>query len=118
MAKYFILHYIMTVGIAFLKKEMVELTLWNWEVQVVKEDRLHKMRDCWPDGQSKSITNLLVNSPSETVFLESIDTTAIYKPSEELFKLMDSVIQKIREEIITQIITNGTNARICDMLEK
>lgn len=54
----------------------------------------------WTDDISISITIFLVNSLGGTILLKSVNTSTIYK-SGELFKLMDSMIQKVRKNNFT-----------------
>lgn len=58
----------------------------------------------WTDDKSRFITNLLINSPSGSVFLESTETYAICKNGEVLFKFPDSLIQKFSKENVTHVI--------------
>ena len=39
--------------------------------------------DGWTDGKGISLTNFLVNSPSGTVFLKSIDTSDVIKDGQK-----------------------------------
>lgn len=55
-----------------------------------------------------------MNGPSETLFLESVDTFAINKSGNELFKLMHSTIQRISKENVTQAITRSIYTHISD----
>ncbi|MEI4889784.1 DUF domain-containing protein, partial [Klebsiella pneumoniae] len=56
------------------------------------------MSDGWTDGKRRSITNFLVNSPNGTVFLKSLNTSGIIKSAENLFGMLDDVIEEIGEE--------------------
>src|SRR5436190_4887368 len=56
------------------------------------------MSDGWTDGKSRSITNFLVNNPSGTVFLKSVDTSSIAKSEKKLWELLDSMIQEVGPE--------------------
>lgn len=58
------------------------------------------------------MTNFFVNTPSETVILEPINTYAIYKNDEELVKL-DFMTQKIGKEHATQVFTNSVSSCLC-----
>lgn len=61
-----------------------------------------------------------INNCSETVFLESVDTFAIYKSVEEWFELMDFIIQKVSEESATKYYYWWSSAYVFvrQMLEK
>ena len=52
----------------------------------------------WSDKKNRSLTNFLVNSPSETVFLKSLDTSDVIKDAQKLFELLDSLVEEIGEE--------------------
>ena len=70
------------------------------------------MSDGWTDNRERSITNFLVNSPKGTVFLKSIDTSNISKNAENLFQLLDSLVQEIWEENVVQVVTDSASAYI------
>ena len=53
------------------------------------------MLDGWTNNRERSITNFLVNSPKGTVFLKYIDTFDISKNAENLFQMLDSLVQEI-----------------------
>ena len=55
------------------------------------------MSDAWMDKRQRSIINFLVNSPSGTMFLKSIDASDYVKTSEKLFELLDDVVEEIGE---------------------
>lgn len=57
------------------------------------------------------ISNFLAKSPNGIIFLEPVDTFRIYNNGEELFKLMDSIVQK-GEENVTQVITGGASTYV------
>ena len=65
------------------------------------------MSDGWTDAKYRSITNFLVNSPRGTVFLKSIDTSGISKNADNLFELLDSMVDDIGEENVIQVATNS-----------
>jgi len=67
------------------------------------------MSDGWTDGCNRSITNFLINSPSGTVFLKSVDTSDIIKSADNLFTLLDSVVEEIGESNVVQVITDGAS---------
>lgn len=45
------------------------------------------------DGKGRPPINLLVNSASGTVFLNSIDTNDIIKDVKQMFELLDSLVE-------------------------
>jgi len=67
------------------------------------------MCDGWTDGKGRSLTNFLVNSPSETVFLKSIDTSNVIKDAKQMFELLDSMIEEIEEDNVVQVVTDGAS---------
>ena len=50
------------------------------------------------DNRERSITKFFVKNSKGTVFLKSIDTSNISKNVENLFQLLDYLVQEIREE--------------------
>lgn len=67
------------------------------------------MCDGWTDGKGRSLTNFLVNSPSGTVFLKSIDTSNVIQDAKQMFELLDSVIEEIGEDNVVQVVTDGAS---------
>ena len=70
------------------------------------------MSDGWTDNRERSITNFLVNSPKGTIFLKSIDISDISKNAENLFQLLDSLVQEIGEENVVQVATDSALAYV------
>ncbi|XP_052187762.1 uncharacterized protein LOC127798293 [Diospyros lotus] len=70
------------------------------------------MSDGWTDRKSRSLTNFLVNSPSGTVFLKSIDTSDVIKDAQKLFELLDSLVEEIGEENVVQVVTDSASAYV------
>lgn len=68
------------------------------------------MSDGWTDGKQRSITNFLVNSPSGTVFVKSIDTSSFAKDAKKLFEMLDEVVEEVGEENVVQVITDSAAA--------
>lgn len=66
------------------------------------------MSDSWTNSKSRSITNFLVNSPSGTIYWESVDTSTSAKSAKELFRLLDRMIQKVGADNSVQVVVNGT----------
>ncbi|XP_042051749.1 uncharacterized protein LOC121797083 [Salvia splendens] len=68
------------------------------------------MSDGWSDRKQRSIINFLVNSPSGSVFIRSIDASGIVKTGEKIFEMLDSMVDEIGEENVVQVVTvNGSN---------
>lgn len=70
------------------------------------------MSDGWTDGKGRTITNFLVNSPMGTIFLKSVDTSAISNDGINLFKLLDSIVDEVGEENVVQVITDCASAYV------
>ncbi|XP_028753001.1 uncharacterized protein LOC114712623 [Neltuma alba] len=67
------------------------------------------MCDGWTDGKGRSLTNFLVNSPSGTVFLKSVDTSSVIKDAKQMFELLDNMIEEIGEDNVVQVVTDGAS---------
>ncbi|KAH1213868.1 hypothetical protein GmHk_14G041740 [Glycine max] len=68
------------------------------------------MSDGWIDKKRRSICNFLVNSPKGIVFLYSWNTSDISKTANKVLKMLDDVVNFVREENVVQVITdNATN---------
>ncbi|RZC19412.1 hypothetical protein D0Y65_006298 [Glycine soja] len=61
------------------------------------------MTDALTDRR-RTILNFLLNSPKGIVFLKYIDASEICKTSKAIFKMMDEVVAKVREEAIFKMI--------------
>ncbi|KAI3845209.1 hypothetical protein MKX03_024867 [Papaver bracteatum] len=96
------------VRVTNLKKkvEYVQGTLEAFK-QEWKRTGCTLMSDGWTDKKHRSITNFLVNSPSGTFFLKSIDTSDIQHNTENLFALLDGIVEEVGEENVVQVITDG-----------
>ncbi|XP_039146891.1 uncharacterized protein LOC120284165 [Dioscorea cayenensis subsp. rotundata] len=102
------------VRVTYLKKEvenvndMLEKYKNEWE----KKIGCTLMSDGWTNGRGRSITNFLVNSPSGTVFLKSIDTSNISHSGENMFELLDSMVEEIGEDHVVQVVTDSASAYV------
>lgn len=68
------------------------------------------MSDAWTDGKGRSIINFLVNSPSGTMFIKSVDASSYMHTGEKLFELLNAFVDEIGEANVVQIVTdNGSN---------
>nr|KYP42310.1 hypothetical protein KK1_036302 [Cajanus cajan] len=65
------------------------------------------MTDGWTDKKRRTIINFLVNSPKGTVFLKSIDASAISKTAEKVFEMMDSIVEEVGEDNVVQVVTDN-----------
>ncbi|RWR88638.1 hypothetical protein CKAN_01766500 [Cinnamomum micranthum f. kanehirae] len=101
----------------------VRHTFLHKEVQLIEKslDQYRKewsqcgctlMTDGWTDGKNRSITNFLVNSPRGTVFIKSVDTSSICKNAQNMFELIDSVVEEIGEEHVVQVVTDSAAALV------
>ncbi|WJX65679.1 hypothetical protein P8452_50312 [Trifolium repens] len=90
-------------------KEELKLTM-----EVLEEHRaMWKITGCTimvdgcTDMDSRTILNLLVNSPLGTIFLKSIDASEILGWPDKLFKMMDDIVEEVGEENVVQIVTEN-----------
>ncbi|XP_057452324.1 uncharacterized protein LOC130744151 [Lotus japonicus] len=67
------------------------------------------MCDGWTDRNGRSLTNFLVNSPSRTVFLKSVDTSTVIKDANQMFNFLDSMVEEIGEHNVVQEVTDGSS---------
>jgi len=65
------------------------------------------MTDGWTDKKRRTIINFLVNIPKGTVFLKSIDASAISKTAEKVFDMMDNIVEEVGEENVIQVVTDN-----------
>ena len=65
------------------------------------------MSDGWTDKKRRSICNVLVNSPKETIFLSSVDTSNISKTADKVFEMLDAIVERIEEENVVQAVTDN-----------
>ncbi|PON53148.1 Ribonuclease H-like domain containing protein, partial [Trema orientale] len=67
------------------------------------------MSDGWKDGRQRNLINFLVNNPSGTVFLKSVDASEYIKDAKLIFKLLDDVIAEVGEHLVVQVITDNAS---------
>ncbi|XP_052619769.1 uncharacterized protein LOC111887978 [Lactuca sativa] len=68
------------------------------------------MSDFWTDGKGRALINFLVNCPTGTVFLKSIDASEHVKDAQLIVKMINQVIEDVGKENIVQFLTdNGSN---------
>ncbi|XP_020090213.1 uncharacterized protein LOC109711517 isoform X2 [Ananas comosus] len=70
------------------------------------------MCDGWKDRRERTLINFLANSPMGTVFIESIDASNYTKTGEEMFKLLDSMVERIGEVNVIQIVTDSASNNV------
>ena len=68
------------------------------------------LSDGWKDMRGRSLINFLVNNPYGTIFLRSIDASDVVKNADMLFKLLDNIVEEVREEIVVQVVTDNASA--------
>ena len=74
----------------------------------MEENRLHSK--CLVDGLMVAlILSFLVNSPKMIVFLKNIDTSNISKNANNLFELLDIMVDDIGEENVVQVIIDSAS---------
>ncbi|XP_028113555.1 uncharacterized protein LOC114311629 isoform X2 [Camellia sinensis] len=101
------------VRVSFLKKKVDHV---NASLEVYRKEWKKTgctiMSDGWTDGKSHSLTNFLVNSPSGTVFIKSIDTSSAIKNSMKLFEMLDDIVNEIGEENVVQVVTDSASVYV------
>lgn len=68
------------------------------------------MSDGWSDMKNKSLINILVNNPYDTIFLRSVDAFDRVSYVDYIFSILDETIEEIWEKIMVQIITDNASA--------
>ena len=97
--------------VPLLKKEL-ELTKEMLKGQ--EEERVNFgcsiMSDAWTDKKNRTLINFMVNSPSGTMFVKSVDAFAYMKTGEKIFELLDAFVEEIGEKNVVQVVSdNGSN---------
>ena len=66
------------------------------------------MSDGWTDKKRRCICNFLVNSPKGIVFffffLSSVDTSNMSKTIDNVFEMLDVIVERIEEENVVQVV--------------
>ena len=62
------------------------------------------MSDFWTDGKGRSLINFLVNCPTGTIFLKSIDASEHVKDANLIVNMINEVIEDVGEENIVQVL--------------
>ena len=65
------------------------------------------MSDGWTNKKRHSICKFFMNSPKEIVFLYSLDTLDISKTTDKVLKMLDDVVNFVREENVVQVVTDS-----------
>ncbi|KAK4283950.1 hypothetical protein QN277_000847 [Acacia crassicarpa] len=97
--------------VPFLKKEIEET---NKMLKKQKEEWVDFgcsiMSDAWTDKKNRTLINFMVNSPSGTMFVRSVDASSYMKTGEKVFQLLDDFVEEIGEKNVVQVVTdNGSN---------
>ncbi|XP_042427540.1 uncharacterized protein LOC122015007 isoform X2 [Zingiber officinale] len=64
--------------------------------------------DEWTDMKGKFYCNFLVNNPAGTIFMKSIDTSGFSETTENIFEVLEEILEKVGEENVVQVMTNNT----------
>nr|XP_033508858.1 uncharacterized protein LOC104084442 [Nicotiana tomentosiformis]XP_033508859.1 uncharacterized protein LOC104084442 [Nicotiana tomentosiformis] len=104
-------------GPGFQPPTMHELRTWILKEEVANFNRMleeHKnswkqygcsiMSDSWSDGKSRCFINFLVNSPTCTFFLRSIDASDSIKSGEMLASHLNKLVDDVGEGNVVQMI--------------
>ncbi|XP_050384970.1 uncharacterized protein LOC126801599 [Argentina anserina] len=67
------------------------------------------MSDGWTDGNGRVLLNFLLNSPTCTFFLKSIDASGSVKNCSLMLKYVDEGVREVGEENVVQIITDNAS---------
>jgi len=67
------------------------------------------MCDGWTNGKGRSLTNFLLNSPSGTICLKSINFSDVIKDGKKMYELLDSIVDEIGEDHVFQVVTDGAS---------
>ncbi|KAE8668729.1 3-hydroxyisobutyryl-CoA hydrolase 1-like [Hibiscus syriacus] len=70
------------------------------------------MSDGWRDSVAYKDINFLVNSPKGSVFIKSIDASDIVKNTEQLFIMLDDVVEEVGEKNVVQVVTDNASAYV------
>ena len=102
------------VRVPFLKKE-VEYTndLMKRNLEERSKVGCSIMSDGWSDRKNRGLINFLVNTPSGSMFVRSIDASSFSKTGERIFELLDTFVVEMGVENVVQVVTdNGANYKL------
>eukprot|EP00253_Pinus_taeda_P028775 PITA_28775 len=81
------------------------------------ETRCTIMSDGWTDQRNRTLINLLISCPVDTMFLKLVDASDKVKTTKLICKMMEEVIQEVGEEHVVQIVTdNAANYMVASRL--
>ncbi|XP_076955019.1 uncharacterized protein LOC143629695 [Bidens hawaiensis] len=68
------------------------------------------LSDGWRDCTvQKDIVNFLVNSPKGSVFMKSIDVSAITKDAHTLARMLEQMVDQVGEKNVVQVVTDNAS---------
>ncbi|KAL9663402.1 hypothetical protein QQ045_018788 [Rhodiola kirilowii] len=99
------------------KKKQIQDTLAGHEEEWARVG-CTLMSDGWRDSDvNKEIINFLVHSPKGPVFLESIDVSDKTKDAQQIFRFLDSMVERVGEENVIQVVSdNASNYVAADFI--
>nr|XP_019703113.1 double-stranded RNA-binding protein 1 isoform X2 [Elaeis guineensis] len=65
------------------------------------------MSDGWQDKSQRTLINFLVNCLKGSMFIEYVDVSVYMKTGENLFKLLDRMVQKVGVENVVQVVIDN-----------
>ncbi|XP_061376093.1 uncharacterized protein LOC133318146 [Gastrolobium bilobum] len=85
--------------VPLLKKEM------EYTKELLKDHEVQRatygcsiMSDGWTDRKNRTLINFLVNCPSGTMFMKSVDASSYVKTGEKIFELLNTFVEEIGEK--------------------
>ncbi|GJU91568.1 hypothetical protein Tco_1303991 [Tanacetum coccineum] len=82
------------------------------------QDMIYAIGEYGRDGKGRSLINFLVDCPTGTIFLKSIDASKHVKDAQLIVKMINEVIEDVGEENILQVPAHCVNLMIGDIGEK
>ncbi|XP_061355258.1 uncharacterized protein LOC133299790 [Gastrolobium bilobum] len=104
--------------VTLLQKEL------KYTKQLLKEHAIERVNygysiilDGWTDKKGRTLINFLVNYPSGTMFVKSVDASSYMKTGEKLHELLDTFVMEIDEQNVVQVVTdNRSNYVLADLM--
>ena len=66
----------------------------------------------WTSRTNRTLINFLVNCPSGTMFVKSIDASSFMKAGEKTFELLDTFVEHIGEANVVQVVSEIGRAHV------
>jgi hypothetical protein len=99
--------------VPFLQKEVAYTRdLLKVHEEAIKKYGCSLMSDGWTDRKDRTLINFLVNCPTGTMFLESIDASSYVKTRGKNFELLDGMVDKVREHNVIQVISDNHSSYV------